>query len=92
VNADPSDVRLARIAWRCRRGMRELDLLLQRFLASGLESMDDDELGRLEILLAEPDQDILAWLTASAEPEDSDFRDIVKVMRSSIQSKSNSHE
>lgn len=70
--------------------MRELDLLLQRFLASGLESMDDDHLTSLERLLAEPDQDILAWLMSATEPEDASIRDIVNIMRSRIQFESKS--
>lgn len=48
--------------------MRELDLLFGKFLDSGFESLDDAELGELEKLLNEPDQDILAWLSASRNP------------------------
>ena len=65
--------------------MRELDLLLQRFLESGLHSLDSDELDRLERLLTQPDQDILAWLWKSSEPEDPELHAIVKVMQSRIQ-------
>jgi antitoxin CptB len=86
VTADSSDVRHARIAWRCRRGMRELDLLLQMFLATGLGSLENDDLDVLENLLMQPDQDILAWLTSAVEPEDAELRAIVKVMRNRIQS------
>ncbi len=48
--------------------MRELDLLLEKFLASDFDSLGEMELAALELLLNEPDQDILAWLTASREP------------------------
>ncbi len=48
--------------------MRELDILLEKFLDSDFESLDDTELGALEKLLNEPDQDILAWLSASRDP------------------------
>jgi antitoxin CptB len=78
------DVRHARIVWRCRRGMRELDLLLERFLLSGLTSLGDDDLDRLEDLLVQPDQDILAWLTSAAKPEDAETRHIVTTLRSRI--------
>lgn len=48
--------------------MRELDLLLETFLASDFECLSDPELVALEALLNEPDQDILAWLTVSRDP------------------------
>ncbi len=72
--------------------MRELDLLLQKFLATALGSLEDDDLDRLENLLVQPDQDILAWLTSAVEPEDAELRGIVKVIRNRIQSQSNADE
>ena len=32
---------LARLRWKCRRGMLELDLLLRDFLDSGYQDLDD---------------------------------------------------
>jgi len=72
--------------------MRELDLLLGSFLATGLASLDDGDLDRLEKLLVEPDQDILAWLTSALEPEDSEIRRIVTMLRSRIHVRSNPDE
>ncbi len=68
--------------------MRELDLLLEKFLATGLQSLEDDDLGRLEMLLAQPDQDILAWLTGDPKPDDAELRRIVEILRGRIFSKS----
>ena len=39
--------------------MRELDLLLEKFLATGLQSLEDDDLDRVEKLQLQPDQDNL---------------------------------
>jgi antitoxin CptB len=89
VNTPPSDVRRARIVWRCRRGMRELDLLLEKFLSSGLELLEDDDLERMENLLIQPDQDILAWLTGATTPEDANIRHIVIILRNTINLQSN---
>jgi len=72
--------------------MRELDLMLERFLATGLESLDDGDLDRLEDLLVEPDQDILAWLTGALEPEDSAIRRIVTILRNTIHVRSHADE
>ncbi len=54
--------RLRRLRWRCRRGLLELDLWLQRFAVTGLENLSDEECGVFEALLEEPDADLLAWL------------------------------
>ena len=60
----------SRIVWKCRRGMREMDILLQRFLERGYDSMDDAERRAFERLLDLPDQDILAWLCDERDPTD----------------------
>ena len=58
-------MRLDRARWRCRRGMKELDVLLERFAARALDDrLDDAELDALERLLGQPDQDIHAWLVS----------------------------
>ena len=60
----------ARLRWRCRRGMKELDLLLERFLEGGVEDLDETRLASLELLLTSSDQDLLAWLCAGVTPDD----------------------
>lgn len=72
--------------------MRELDILLETFLASDLGSLGDDHLSGLEALLAQPDQDILAWLTGDTEPEDPDIGTIVTIIRNTIHSRSSNDE
>ena len=53
--------------------MKELDVLLERFAARALDRLDDAGLDALERLLAQPDQDVHAWLVSepgsSAPPE-----------------------
>ncbi len=68
--------------------MRELDLLLEKFLAAGLQSLEDDDLDRMEKLLGQPDQDILAWLTGDPQPDDAETRRIVEILRARIFSRS----
>ncbi len=68
--------------------MRELDLLLEIFLANGLQSLENDDLVRLEELLEQPDQDILVWLTGDPKPDNPEIRRIVEVLRRRIYSKS----
>ncbi len=63
--------------------MKELDVLLERFVHRGLNRLDESELEALEQLLEQPDQDILQWLassTAIAAPPS--MRGIVALIRS----------
>ena len=50
--------------------MKELDVLLERFLASEIEMLTAGETEMLERLLDADDQDLLAWLTGAAAPAD----------------------
>jgi len=59
------DVR-SRIRCRCRRGVRELDLLFERYLSDGFDGLPDSELANFERLLEQPDLDILEWLTGKS--------------------------
>ena len=50
--------RLARLRWRCRRGMLENDLILERFLARRGEDLTEAEVAALDRLLDLPDGDL----------------------------------
>jgi antitoxin CptB len=47
-----------RLAWRCRRGMLELDILLQRFVAQHYDGLSAAELTAFDAMLALPDNDL----------------------------------
>jgi antitoxin CptB len=61
---------LARLRWRCRRGMRELDAVLETFLASSFASLSDPEKSNFAALLDLPDPDLYAYLSGRREPMD----------------------
>jgi antitoxin CptB len=59
--------RLGRLRLRSmRRGLREMDLILQDFAARELLAMPPSDLDAYEALLEEPDPDLLAWVTGAA--------------------------
>ena len=63
------DRALSRLRWRCRRGLLENDLFIERFFArhgSGLTERQADALGTLMDL---SDNDLLDLLLARKEPE-----------------------
>lgn len=51
-----------RLVWRCRRGLREMDLLLLGWLERHWGRAAGAERATFEALLEESDQDILAWV------------------------------
>ena len=52
----------SRILWRCRRGIRELDIVFTRFIESHYAALSPDENATFERLLLENDLDIYDWL------------------------------
>lgn len=58
---------LDRIRWQCRRGLLELDLILNRFLEREVESLPEPELQTFKELLGEADTRLLAWVMGQEE-------------------------
>ncbi|MDD1623298.1 MAG: succinate dehydrogenase assembly factor 2 [Methylococcaceae bacterium] len=54
--------RLARLRWQCRRGTKELDLLLQRYLETGYLPADGEEKALFIKLLELEDDELLGVL------------------------------
>lgn len=54
---------LAKLRWQCRRGMKELDLLLENYLATDYLLADDTEKARFAELLMLEDDELLTALT-----------------------------
>jgi antitoxin CptB len=71
------------LRWRCRRGMRELDLLLTRFLDEQLPFLSVVHQEAFEQLLACEDQQILDWLMGRYTPDDPALFDIIQRIRES---------
>ena len=68
----------SRILWRCRRGIREMDILLQRFMELHYPGLSKHEIKLFEELLEESDLDILAWITGKSEPEKTDYQILIQ--------------
>ena len=63
-----------------------MDILLQRFLERGYDTMSADERTDFERLLDLPDQDILAWLWGGEEelPGDEGLAAVVRLIRRAV--------
>jgi antitoxin CptB len=73
-----------RLGWQCRRGMRELDELLMRFLVRRYSSLDAGDRKTFELLLDYPDAVLLELLMGRMMPADKDVADIVHEIRNTF--------
>jgi antitoxin CptB len=74
------DPQLRRLEWRCRRGMKELDLLLLRHLKQLAAAASTDRALFAEFLEL-PDPSIARYLIAGADPEDERFAPLCRAIR-----------
>ena len=72
---------LYRLRWQCRRGMRELDILLNEFLEHGYSGLEAQECETFERLLGYPDSVLIEWLMGRMIPADRDVAKIVEAIR-----------
>ncbi len=76
-----TDTDLARLRWSCRRGMRELDLLLLAFLEHGYAAQAQSTRAAFQRLLRRPDPLLLAWLLGRCVPSDPELAHVVAEIR-----------
>lgn len=62
------DAALNQLRWRCRRGMLELDALLQAFLDADYPCLDPTQRQAFSRLLDREDVEILTWLAGREAP------------------------
>ena len=78
---DSDTGKVNRLAWQCRRGMRELDELLNSFLLQGYRDLDETAQGTFSRLLEYPDAVLLELLMGRMTPADKDVACIVQKIR-----------
>lgn len=66
-----------RLQWRCRRGMRELDVLLERYLAEEWPQAGLAERGAFAQLLELPDPELHGLLTGRLVPAGDAQREVI---------------
>jgi antitoxin CptB len=71
VPFDP--VAIKRLAWRCRRGVKELDLLLSRYLREQFPQATGADRAAFEQLLELPDPELARYLLAGDVPLDPQY-------------------
>jgi antitoxin CptB len=77
-----SDHQKAKLKFQCRRGMLELDLILQKFLDKHLDTLTVQDGLFFEQLLREQDPDLYAFLMGYETPNSEELKEIVAFIQS----------
>jgi len=73
--------RVRKLKWLCRRGMKELDILLERFIDNHQESLADGSWPQFEALLRTEDDVLWDWFQDSSNPAASRYRELLDQIR-----------
>ena len=72
---------LNRLRWQCRRGLLELDLVLERFLEKYCDRLQGERLSSFQTLLTYTDSELWELIRARTECRDAAFTEVVQWMR-----------
>jgi antitoxin CptB len=77
------DPRIAKLRWRCRRGMRELDAVLAGFLEAAAADLTATDIEHFEAILELPDPTLHAYLMGRSAPPDAITAALIERIRAS---------
>ncbi len=77
----PDAARYRKLQWLCRRGMKELDVLLERFLRDERETLEQGGWPHFEDLLLQEDDRLWDWLMDPALPGAEQHRRLLERIR-----------
>lgn len=72
-----------RLRWRCRRGLLELDIILQRFLDRYYAQLDESQLKTFETLLSLPDNELWDIISAKKETANENVKPLLTLLQQS---------
>ena len=81
VDLTPEQIELKRLRWRCRRGMRELDQLFDRYLDTRWAAASDEERGLFLRILDTEDDKLWRWFMGYEECPDAELVPLLVTIR-----------
>jgi len=72
---------MKRLAWACRRGMLELDVLLQHFLKTEYAGLTEADQDRFSALLDQPDPVLQQFFNGDAQADDPAQQKLIERIR-----------
>ena len=76
-----NDVGAEQLRWQCRRGMLELDYVLERYLSEHYADADAGERRRFRMLLTAQDPELQLWLLNGEPHADTGFQPLIEKIR-----------
>ena len=77
----------SRLRWQCRRGMRELDVLLSRFVEQKYDALSTRQKNRFRELLTLADPELASYLLAGQLPADAELAELVRHIKGDVQAR-----
>ena len=74
------------LKWQCRRGMRELDVLLTAYFEKVYPASDESHKSAFRAVLALPDPELMRYLLSGENPADPELADVIDCIRGSATS------
>ena len=71
----------SQLHWRCRRGVRELDVLFTRFVSEHYPQLNSEQKAVFQEMLEVQDPVIMDWLFGKYEPESERMKQMVDVLK-----------
>jgi antitoxin CptB len=75
---------IQRMRWRCRRGLLELDIVLDSFVRLHHEGLSTDDLDQFDRLLDYPDNDLLDLIFGRIQPHDDNTQQILRKLQNAL--------
>ncbi len=72
------EINKRRLRWKCRRGMLELDIILQNFFENQYEQLKENEKSIFAQLLDCEDSELWTWFMQNQIPEDNALKTLVQ--------------
>ncbi len=77
-----------KLAWQCRRGMLELDVVLIPYLEEHFDSLNNEQQTVFTHLLAEADPDLYTWIMGYEKSDNESFNNMIQLIRNKMGIKS----
>lgn len=78
------DVSITKLAWQCRRGMLELDILLTNFLENDYQQLNDESKQAFVEVLDIVDTDLLEYLMGRHVHKEAHIQDVIETIRQGL--------
>jgi len=82
------DLEQKRLSWQCRRGIKEVEVLLVPYFEKHYNHLDEADQKRFQALLDQSDVELFEWFTRRSTPENNELEKIVNAILSSVDARS----